>query len=168
MSSEFSCSVLLCWPNCSSEIEHGMYVLNVDLWSADGKQEVNLVRHSQTSPSISSTVPVSYAQVENGQAYAPIVPGQQQREPTSPPFGAPQYQGGTYNPYPGPPQVNAYSPQHNAQQPPYGNNQYQSSYPGQPSNGGNGNYQSPNSYQQQTSPPPPGYFNQCTAPVSQS
>ncbi|PQE20766.1 developmental regulator protein [Rutstroemia sp. NJR-2017a BBW] len=148
-------SVLLCWPNCSSEIEHGMYVLNVDLWSADGKQEVNLVRHSQTSPSISSTVPVSYAQVESGQAYAPIVPGQQQREPTSPPFGGPQYQGGTYNPYPGPPQVNAYSPQHNSQQPPYGNSQYQSSYAGQPPNGGNGNYQSSNSYQQQASSPPP-------------
>ncbi|KAM3086548.1 Velvet complex subunit 2 [Clarireedia jacksonii] len=151
-----------------NEIEHGMYVLNVDLWSADGKQEVNLVRHSQTSPSISSTVPVSYAQVENGQVYAPIVPGsQQQREPTSPSYGASQYQGGAYNPYPGPPQVNAYSPQHGGQQPPYGNNQYQSNYQGQPSNGGNGNYPPPSGYHQASSPPPPqGYYNQSSQGVS--
>ncbi|RFU25519.1 hypothetical protein B7463_g10808, partial [Scytalidium lignicola] len=74
-----------------NEIEHGMYVLNVDLWSADGTREVNLVRHSATSPSISSTVPVSYTQVSDTPAYALAA-------------GPPGY-----NPYPNPPQVNPYS-----------------------------------------------------------
>ena len=47
-----------------SEIEHTMYVLNVDLWSEDALREVNLVRHTTATPSISSTTPASYAQVE--------------------------------------------------------------------------------------------------------
>lgn len=110
-----------------------MFVLNVDLWSADGDRPVNLVRHSQTSPSISATVPVSYTQLQGGAtAYSNLLPGQSQREPTSPPYGnAPSYQGAGFNPYPGPPQVNAYSQQ-----------------PGQPSGyGGNHNYPPPNGYQ---------------------
>ncbi|CAD6504921.1 BgTH12-00421 [Blumeria graminis f. sp. triticale] len=41
-------------------IEHGTFVLNVDLWSADGKAEVNLVRQTANSPSISSTISVPY------------------------------------------------------------------------------------------------------------
>ena len=35
-------------------------MLSVDLWSADGAKEVNLVRHSATSPSISATTSSSY------------------------------------------------------------------------------------------------------------
>ena len=42
-----------------------MFVLNVDLWSEDALKEVNLVRHTTTAPSISSTTPASYEQVEN-------------------------------------------------------------------------------------------------------
>jgi hypothetical protein len=48
----------------ASDIEHTMYVLNVDLWSEDALREVNLVRHTTATPSISSTTPASYAQVE--------------------------------------------------------------------------------------------------------
>ncbi|CCU74869.1 RYP3/VelB [Blumeria hordei DH14] len=40
--------------------QHGTFVLNVDLWSADGKAEVNLVRQTANSPSISSTISVPY------------------------------------------------------------------------------------------------------------
>ena len=38
----------------------------MDLWSEDGKREVNLVRHSTASPAISSTVPTSYVQAQAG------------------------------------------------------------------------------------------------------
>ncbi|KAL9123939.1 MAG: hypothetical protein Q9217_006685, partial [Psora testacea] len=42
------------------EIETAYFVLTVDLWSADGLREVNLVRHSSTSPSISAATATSY------------------------------------------------------------------------------------------------------------
>lgn len=59
----------------NSEIEHSMYVLNVDLWSEDALKEVNLVRHTTASPSISSTSPASYAQIENTTpAFSHILP----------------------------------------------------------------------------------------------
>ncbi|KAJ8069886.1 hypothetical protein OCU04_000297 [Sclerotinia nivalis] len=117
-----------------NNIEHGMFVLNVDLWSADGDRPVNLVRHSQTSPSISATVPVSYTQLQGGAtAYSNLLPGQSQREPSSPQYGnAPPYQGAGFNPFPGPPQVSAYSQQQPGQQAGYG---------------GNPNYPPPNGYQ---------------------
>ena len=43
-----------------SEIDTSFYVLTVDLWNADGEREVNLVRHSAISPSISSATSSSY------------------------------------------------------------------------------------------------------------
>ncbi|KAI9843051.1 MAG: hypothetical protein M1838_002883 [Thelocarpon superellum] len=43
-----------------NEINMDFFVLTVDLWSADGSREVNLVRHSATSPSISTAVSSSY------------------------------------------------------------------------------------------------------------
>lgn len=52
-----------------------MYVLNVDLWSEDALKEVNLVRHTTATPSISSTSPASYAQIEQTTpAYSHILP----------------------------------------------------------------------------------------------
>lgn len=57
-----------------SEIEYGMYVLNVDLWDEHALKEVNLVRHTTASPSISSTSPASYAQMESTPAYSNILP----------------------------------------------------------------------------------------------
>ena len=121
-----------------SEIDHAMFVLNVDLWSADAQHEVNLVRHSATSPSISSTTPISYARVESSTvAYAQILPtaGSLKFEPGHP-------QQAPYNPYPGPPQVNPY-PQPPGQGPSYGGApQYAHNYapttngpPYQPQNG---------------------------------
>ncbi|GJN83357.1 velvet complex subunit 2 [Purpureocillium lilacinum] len=47
-------------------IDHSMFVLNVDLWSDDGSREVNLVRSSTGSPSISSTTPFSYSTLNGG------------------------------------------------------------------------------------------------------
>ncbi|CAM1507364.1 Fc.00g070050.m01.CDS01 [Cosmosporella sp. VM-42] len=44
-----------------NDIDHSMFVLNVDLWSEDGSREVNLVRSSTGTPSISSTTPYSYS-----------------------------------------------------------------------------------------------------------
>lgn len=43
-----------------------MFVLNVDLWNEDGTREVNLVRSSTSSPSISSTTPYAYATISVG------------------------------------------------------------------------------------------------------
>ncbi|KAK1752433.1 velvet factor-domain-containing protein [Echria macrotheca] len=60
--------------NCN-EIEHTMYVLNVDLWSEDALKEVNLVRHTTATPSISSTTPASYAAIEQSTpAFSNILP----------------------------------------------------------------------------------------------
>jgi hypothetical protein len=58
-----------------SSIDHGMFVLNVDLWNEDGSREVNLVRHSSGTPSISSTTPASYGSLTSSTpAYANILP----------------------------------------------------------------------------------------------
>ncbi|KAI9825036.1 MAG: hypothetical protein M1826_007114 [Phylliscum demangeonii] len=43
-----------------NEIDISYYVLTVDLWSADGKQEVNLVRHTTHPPAIGGSVATSY------------------------------------------------------------------------------------------------------------
>ncbi|EFW13315.1 Velvet complex subunit ryp3 [Coccidioides posadasii str. Silveira] len=43
-----------------TEIDTSFFVLSVDLWNADGNREVNLVRHSATSPSISTASPSSF------------------------------------------------------------------------------------------------------------
>jgi len=58
-----------------NEIEHSHYIIVVDLWAEDGQREVNLVRHTTATPSISSTTPASYAQVESSvPAYTSILP----------------------------------------------------------------------------------------------
>jgi hypothetical protein len=76
-----------------------MFVLNVDLWNAEGSKEVTLVRHSATSPSISSTTPVSYGTVDSTVAYSNIMP-----------HSAVKYEGTAagYNPYPNQQQVAPY------------------------------------------------------------
>jgi hypothetical protein len=121
-----------------------MFVLNVDLWSADGQKEVNLVRHSATSPSISCTTPVSYQQqVETSSvAYSQILP-------TS---GVMKFEGGQqpapYNPFPGPPQVNPYA---GNQAPQYGGAQYHPGYA--PNTNGAQSYPPQNGYSQAQSQP---------------
>ncbi|CAJ2501653.1 Uu.00g045060.m01.CDS01 [Anthostomella pinea] len=73
-----------------NEVEHQHYVLHVDLWSEDGYEGKNLVKHSQQSPSISSTQASSFREVvEGGQAgayaYQAIVPSN--RDFAQPPNG---------------------------------------------------------------------------------
>jgi len=53
-----------------NEIDHGMFVLNVDLWAPDGGRELNLVKHSpNTSGHPGSNIsPISY-----GESSTPIV-----------------------------------------------------------------------------------------------
>lgn len=63
----------------SSEIDTSFYVLTVDLWNADGTNEVNLVKHSATSPSISTAMSSSYP------------PPPQSMSPTYPGYGQNQY-----------------------------------------------------------------------------
>ena len=76
-----------------------MYVLNVDLWSEDAIKEVNLVRHTTTTPSISSTTPASFDQIEaSTPAYTSILPSSNRDGPYGQPhpgvFGHPNV-----NPY---------------------------------------------------------------------
>ena len=74
-----------------------MYVINVDLWSDDALREVNLVRHTTTTPSISSTTPASFEQIDNASpAFANILPSN--RDPA---YGAPHavFAPPTVNPY---------------------------------------------------------------------
>ncbi|KFY07291.1 hypothetical protein V492_07268 [Pseudogymnoascus sp. VKM F-4246] len=139
----------------TNDIDHGSFVLTVDLWSADGKHEVNLVKHSSQSPAISSTIAASYAQTQAGEqpAYSNQMP-----TPTGPAsiVRDPQYpyhlNQGQYNPYPGQPQVNAYGhPQQQFQQgPPQG--QY-----GQPQQGQYGQGQERQNYHAGTAPEPPNH-----------
>lgn len=95
--------------NCN-EIEHTMYVLNVDLWSEDALREVNLVRHTTATPSISSTTPASYAAIEQSTpAYSNVLPsnrdsGYGQQMGYQPP-------GPSVNPYAMTPQYPGYAPQ---------------------------------------------------------
>ncbi|KAL8703109.1 MAG: hypothetical protein Q9201_003700 [Fulgogasparrea decipioides] len=84
-----------------SHIDTSFFVLTVDLWNDKGNLEVNLVRHSQTSPSISAATSASYPppnvihnpfglppQYLSGPTYNPIsqsnmMPTQQQLYPAS-------------------------------------------------------------------------------------
>ncbi|KAJ9201794.1 hypothetical protein DTO021D3_7801 [Paecilomyces variotii] len=97
-----------------NEIDTSFYVLTVDLWNAEGTREVNLVRHSATSPSISTATSSSYP------------PPPQNMSPTYPPY--PQ------NPYSQPmgyPPMNSYYPQNGqlTYQNPYGANPQAAYYP---------------------------------------
>lgn len=98
-----------------------MFVLNVDLWSADGLREVNLVRHSANSPNINCGTPASYAQIDiTTTAFTNILPTSGPQPKYEPGI---KYEGVSqqpYNPYPGQPTVN----------PGYSTTQsYQPSYP---------------------------------------
>ncbi|KAL8912152.1 MAG: hypothetical protein Q9171_002786 [Xanthocarpia ochracea] len=109
-----------------NQIDTAFFVLTVDLWNQDGNKEVNLVRHSQSSPSISAATSASYpppAVIHNpfglqtpyiaGSGYTPATyPGlatqQQQLYPApspgyhSHPYGQPQtlYHGQQFPPLP--------------------------------------------------------------------
>src|SRR6266536_1437545 len=115
-----------------------MFVLNVDLWSEDGQREVNLVRHSATSPSISATTPVSYTKVSDSlTAYSNILPGQpgikyEHGHPTP-------YEPGGYNSYPA--QHPSVAPFPQQSQPQYGAGQYHAGYAQTPN--GSQQYQPP-------------------------
>lgn len=63
----------------ASEIDTSFYVLTVDLWNAEGDREVNLVRHSATSPSISTATSSSYP------------PPPQNVQPSYPPYAQTPY-----------------------------------------------------------------------------
>ncbi|KAJ5032237.1 uncharacterized protein L3040_008846 [Drepanopeziza brunnea f. sp. 'multigermtubi'] len=76
-----------------SDIEHSMFIISVDLWSECGRDEVNLVRHSMASPSISATSPISYAEAIQRNS---LTFGLYQAE-----------QGLPFNSYPGRPQVSS-------------------------------------------------------------
>jgi hypothetical protein len=57
---DLSFSLRLLLLTSGSDLDISFCVLTVDLWNADGTSEVNLVKHSATSPSISTAMSSSY------------------------------------------------------------------------------------------------------------
>ncbi|TDZ28101.1 Velvet complex subunit B [Colletotrichum trifolii] len=58
-----------------NDLEFSHFICNVDLWSEDGSQEVNLVRHSSSTASISTTVPYSFQHLrDDTQPIQPMYP----------------------------------------------------------------------------------------------
>ncbi|KAL7929114.1 velvet factor domain-containing protein [Trichoderma chlorosporum] len=51
-----------------NDIDHSMFVLNVDLWNEDGTREVNLVRSSTSSQSVSAAAAYPYASIAVGES----------------------------------------------------------------------------------------------------
>ncbi|KAL5365418.1 velvet factor [Aspergillus floccosus] len=84
-----------------NEIDTSFYVLMVDLWNAEGTSEVNLVKHSATSPSISTAMSSSYPPPPH--AVSPSYPQYSQ-----PPYGYPPQMGNYYGGNPPMPYQNAY------------------------------------------------------------
>ncbi|KAI9814771.1 MAG: Velvet complex subunit ryp3 [Pycnora praestabilis] len=89
-----------------NEIDMSFFVLSVDLWSAEGTREVNLVRHSATSPSISAATSAAYPppppQTPVQYPYPPAQPQHQYQNTFGQPI--PNH----HNPYPPPPQQGGY------------------------------------------------------------
>ncbi|KAK8095787.1 developmental regulator protein [Apiospora kogelbergensis] len=83
----------------SNDVEHQMFILSVDLWSWNGLKEVNVVKHSQNSPSISSTTQQSFRELQEGGPSYDNYPGlvrQGYAAPSQPPsnYGGDQYSHG--------------------------------------------------------------------------
>ena len=99
-----------------SEIDTSFYVVMVDLWNAEGTHEVNLVKHSANSPSISTAMSSSYPPPP--QNFSPTYPPYAQNS-YGQPVGYPpmsSYYGGNPpmaypNPYSANPQSSYYQPQ---------------------------------------------------------
>jgi len=93
-------------PLCS-EIDTAFFVLTVDLWSAEGTREVNLVRHSATSPSISAATSSSYPPPP--QTPSTYVPYPQPQQTYQHPYGQPiPNPHNPYQPAPPPPPQHGY------------------------------------------------------------
>lgn len=99
----------------ASEIDTSFYVLTVDLWNAEGTSEVNLVKHSANSPSISTAMSSSYPPPP--QNLSPTYPAYGQN-PYSQPVGYPSM-GGYYGANPQMPYQNPYGPNPQYYPPPY-------------------------------------------------
>ena len=100
----------------NSEIDTSFYVVMVDLWNAEGTHEVNLVKNSANSPSISTAMSSSYPPPP--QNFSPTYPPYAQNS-YGQPVGYPpmsSYYGGNPpmaypNPYGTNPQSSYYQPQ---------------------------------------------------------
>lgn len=99
----------------ASEIDTSFYVLTVDLWNAEGTSEVNLVKHSANSPSISTAMSSSYPPPP--QNLSPTYPAYGQN-PYGQPVGYPSM-GGYYGANPQMPYQNPYGPNPQYYPPPY-------------------------------------------------
>ncbi|TKA74693.1 hypothetical protein B0A49_04274 [Cryomyces minteri] len=84
-----------------NEVDGTFFLLNVDLWSADGQQEVNLVRHSSGSPavSISTATTTSFPPPPERATFSGEAPMAIYRDVHGRPMVAPAPQMGPYTPY---------------------------------------------------------------------
>lgn len=115
-----------------SEIDVTYFLLSVDLWTPDGKTEVNLVRHSANSPSISATTAASYPpastplhhynQPPNVQPVHGGMPNTMYGQPPHPPnyYGHPPQEGYPQHGAPGQPMPDGRQPYYPPQQSPMG------------------------------------------------
>jgi hypothetical protein len=91
----------------SSDIDHAMYVLNVDLWSENGGGEVNLVRHSASTPAVTGnhTMPAYQMPLTQQQ----FIPSHGQGPISGLSSSPPGSSSTAYNPFPNQPHVNPYA-----------------------------------------------------------
>lgn len=152
-------------PRAHSDIDTSFFVLTVDLWSADCQREVNLVRHSATSPSISAATSSSYPPPPSAYGYtsASVPVG---TSPAQVPMGT-AYDSRVQGQYPinshqQAPFHNGYSPQTNANQQSPTHNGYppQNNVSGYPQN----LYQQSHTLYQQHLPPIPSQHQQQPPP----
>ncbi|KAL3435547.1 velvet factor-domain-containing protein [Aspergillus tetrazonus] len=114
-----------------NSLDSSFYVVMADLWNADGTHEVNLVKHSATSPSISTAMSSSYPPPPH--PTSSDYPASYQTNPYGQPVGQPVGYPGVGNYYGGSTQLqyqNAYpNPQAQYYQPMYGGGMAQPQMP---------------------------------------
>lgn len=79
-----------------NEIDTSFYVLTVDLYNAEGTNEVNLVRHSANSPSISTATSSAYPPPPQESSISPTYPSFGQQPYSQPALGYHQQVPGYY------------------------------------------------------------------------
>ncbi|CEL06101.1 Putative VelB [Source:UniProtKB/TrEMBL;Acc:A5HMG5] [Aspergillus calidoustus] len=100
-----------------NEMDITYYVIMADLWSQDGSHEVNLVKHSATSPSISTAMSSSYPPPPHPTSpeYPSSYPQNAYNQATGYPVNSSYYGGNPQMPYSYPnPQAQYYQPQYYA------------------------------------------------------
>ncbi|KAL5614890.1 hypothetical protein BROUX41_004969 [Berkeleyomyces rouxiae] len=146
-------------PTNDNDIPYLCFVCHVSLWSEDGTNELDIVRHSSGNPSISSTTTASYASIQESSAppYNSMAPNSRQNSyiPPGAPYGNVSSYPVNYGqqsasaPAPAPYMNNGYSPANTY----YPNNDYRGSMVPNAVGGNGMSYGSNYAAQSQDQPP---------------